>query len=782
MEPSWKKIFSKLSLVDDVNSSKEPPARKRVDVPISRPIQYEPSSPQFASPTSPRLVQNNEGAIYRHDTIVEQQTQIQKLREEKQLVMRQKSTISEQFLGAQILATHHEERIRNLNWQLEEEKEKLVSMTSTCNAKSQEISTMSNSVKILNEQNQRLQSRVAGLEKMLAAASHSNGKDLQSIYDCHSQLEATHADLRSKFTAEREIRQKLEKCSEASKSEAVHSRAAISKLEKEMANVDLIRPQDLRSLLVLRAWETMSKADVQDEEADSNEDFKSRWVPVGLQQRNLDEICSLSEIQELAIKLPKGPAYDPFYNQLSLFRCTVCCKSKFLMAMRSPASKEKSSRWLNEYLGDSKYFTCCWDQVCKDCFRAKLLESLASEWWSRLGSLQWLSCPRPSCVGALDIRCEADFQICLERDLGIIGNDFVKMYVKACAFRDILKSLDPRPSGDALEISAEVTKCLIDAGVMYSPFDNRFDVALVDETGCIPDFNPGTIYNAIMDRKPSPIPLFMKFFKRQQTSKECMACSKSMFEIDYGGVDAWKATCDDFQGSWQWNILIFPTKESQNCDHDFDICRACTAEHIRNTLVSCGPSACENLKCPQCNRKLTHQEILKLADTDTVAKYEKFLLQSFLSKEENFRWCLNPTCQNGELYSSEAPGDKIYCGECNFKMCFKHQVPWHKGQTCAQYDSERDPSFAKSHEWVKSNTKNCPNRSCRANIQKGEYCFHMTCSICSHEFCWECLADWDEIRVYGRGRHKEGCFFQTSEVGPMGLRGENIEQALRSIE
>lgn len=55
-------------------------------------------------------------------------------------------------------------------------------------------------------------------------------------------------------------------------------------------------------------------------------------------------------------------------------------------------------------------------------------------------------------------------------------------------------------------------------------------------------------------------------------------------------------------------------------------------------------------------------------------------------------------------------------------------------------------------------------------------------SICSHEFCWECLADWDEIRVYGRGRHKEGCFFQTSEVGPMGLRGENIEQALRSIE
>lgn len=155
---------------------------------------------------------------------------------------------------------------------------------------------------------------------------------------------------------------------------------------------------------------------------------------------------------------------------------------------------------------------------------------------------------------------------------------------------------------------------------MYSPFDPRFDSAFPDETGCIPEFNPGTIYLAFMDEDPSPVPLFSKFFRRLTKPKECMVCSKNMFEIDYGSVESWKEVCKGFAGPWMWKLLLFPTSENQKCDHDFEVCRTCTAEHIRNTLVSGGPSACGNLTCPQCNRNLEHQEIKQLADAETAAK------------------------------------------------------------------------------------------------------------------------------------------------------------------
>jgi hypothetical protein len=34
-----------------------------------------------------------------------------------------------------------------------------------------------------------------------------------------------------------------------------------------------------------------------------------------------------------------------------------------------------------------------------------------------------------------------------------------------------------------------------------------------------------------------------------------------------------------------------------------------------------GPGGCERLSCPQCNRRLSHQEITRLTDTKTVEKY-----------------------------------------------------------------------------------------------------------------------------------------------------------------
>ncbi|KAH8657140.1 hypothetical protein BGZ60DRAFT_545625 [Tricladium varicosporioides] len=467
---------------------------------------------------------------------------------------------------------------------------------------------------------------------------------------------------------------------------------------------------------------------------------------------------------------------------LSLDICSVCSKAKLSIRLDAHP-RYQPIKWLNEYLDQSRYFTCCREKVCKECFKKHLIEALRSRWWYKLGKLQWFPCPRNGCDETLGIRCEADLQICVERSLGIEADEYIKMYVKAVAFRQALQTLEPNPSDDTLKRAAEITQHLVNAKRMYSPFDPRFDVALVDETGCMPEFEPGTIYNAVADNNSSPIPLFLKFFRRQATPKECIACSKAMFEIDYGSIEAWKAMCDCFRGPWMWNILVFPTSEIQHCDHDFEICRVCTAEHIRNTLVSGGPSACENLTCPQCSRKFDHQEIHQLADAGTVAKYEKFLLQNFLSKEENFRWCLRPTCTSGQIYQKIPHNPKISCEVCQFEMCFKHQVPWHEEQTCIEYESQRDhgdPNFTKTQAWIRTNTKECPNPTCEVNIQKGEKCFHMTCSRCRHEFCWQCLAAWQDIRNRGKDGHNEGCFFRTSDVSAVEIRGETLEDALQA--
>ena len=203
--------------------------------------------------------------------------------------------------------------------------------------------------------------------------------------------------------------------------------------------------------------------------------------------------------------------------------------------------------------------------------------------------------------------------------------DLKNRYIKAVALRQVLENLDPIPADDILKRAAELSRHLITTNRMHSPFDSRFDPTVADETGCIPDFNPGTIVEAIMDVDPSPLPLFVRFLRRRSTPQTCMVCSKTLYDVDYENVDAWKSTCKGFEGSWMWNILSFPTREIQQCDHEFGVCRACTAEHLRSTIITGGPSACENLSCPQCRRKLSYEEIHRLADPDTIARYTPWL-------------------------------------------------------------------------------------------------------------------------------------------------------------
>lgn len=67
----------------------------------------------------------------------------------------------------------------------------------------------------------------------------------------------------------------------------------------------------------------------------------------------------------------------------------------------------------------------------------------------------------------------------------------------------------------------------------------------------------------------------------------------------------------------------------------------------------------------------------------------------------------------------------------------------HLPLTCKEFSfflNASDLAQVQSDLWVCSKTKKCPN--CLKDIEKNGGCNHMTCKMCSHQFCWMCLKDW----------------------------------------
>ena len=112
-------------------------------------------------------------------------------------------------------------------------------------------------------------------------------------------------------------------------------------------------------------------------------------------------------------------------------------------------------------------------------------------------------------------------------------------------------------------------------------------------------------------------------------------------------------------------------------------------------------------------------------------RYDKILLRRALALEPNFLWCLSRTCGNGQVHENvDLLLAAVQCEECGFRMCFRHQQPWHNGMTCVEFDSLRahgDPDYAQTQKYIIANTKACPH--CGVKIEKGTGCFHMTCKF-----------------------------------------------------
>jgi hypothetical protein len=299
--------------------------------------------------------------------------------------------------------------------------------------------------------------------------------------------------------------------------------------------------------------------------------------------------------------------------------------------------------------------------------------------------------------------------------------------------RAALEVLNPQPSLEALTIACALHQRLVDRGHMYEFFDARFQPNIPDDDGRLQPFNPGKVLLCDVDEGNQTVPIFTKFLRRRTVPKECAICIESLYEIDFETEEEWLVSCEGFCGPWMWKILLFPSKMTLNCEHEINTCKDCWATHLKTQLDQYGRNGCDRLSCPECGRILIFQEIRLYASDETLKQYEHFSTLKLLSADENFRWCLRESCQNGQLYEdTEFLDPRIVCEECAFEMCFTHQIPWHTGYTCEQYDNQRehgDPDFYETRQYMESNTKRCPGANCGANVEKDGGCFHMTCKL-----------------------------------------------------
>ncbi|KAI3324212.1 hypothetical protein HD806DRAFT_62813 [Xylariaceae sp. AK1471] len=485
--------------------------------------------------------------------------------------------------------------------------------------------------------------------------------------------------------------------------------------------------------------------------------------------------------------------------------CSMCYVPKFMdwqcSGRKSYLSEVAAQSWfrlrgLQEFDPLWGMTSCCHRRICNSCLYSALKETIRDMWWEDIvyGEMQRLRCPLVGCNRSFLLQPRRDLYEWFE-SVAFDLLDFTKSlrnFKQAGRLRRqlSLSISEISISQDDIRRSIELHKRLASHGYMRPLIPDWPDAAKSYGGVRIVDIE------ATREESSTRIPLFTEHFRKR--ARECSVCVTKCDEFDLGDLETWARAIEGCRGNWTWLISDFPTSELlPECRHAFDVCQKCIATHIEVQLDSRGQSAVNNIVCPSpdCSHKFTHAEIRRLATAGSFSTYDRFATINTLSALPNFRWCLRPGCSSGGLYESppapfltslwEFPAfqdpNHVICSDCGFGMCYECQVPWHMLRTCEEYKSK----LTSTEEWISANTKRCPGEGCGVPIQKGLGCFHMTCRQCSYEFCWECLASWDNMfvgRQYTRDGHADGCYFRGDRAWlPTMVDGPDLEDALLEL-
>ncbi|KAF7898182.1 hypothetical protein EAF00_004628 [Botryotinia globosa] len=203
-------------------------------------------------------------------------------------------------------------------------------------------------------------------------------------------------------------------------------------------------------------------------------------------------------------------------------------------------------------------------------------------------------------------------------------------------------------------------------------------------------------------------------------------------------------------------LADFPNRITAGCAHDSSCCNGCISHSIG---VQIETIKWDQLACPECPELLSFDDVKSFASEADFIKYDKNALLSYISNDPNFTNCLGLNCGDGQIHQDGDAQPIMTCGSCNFKTCFTHKMPWHSGLTCGQYDVRQKRTSKKdkrSERLIKRATKPCPK--CQVPILKNKGCDHMRCTHCDYEFCWLCMADFENILETSNAAHEVTCF------------------------
>ncbi|KAK3388837.1 hypothetical protein B0T20DRAFT_86585 [Sordaria brevicollis] len=183
------------------------------------------------------------------------------------------------------------------------------------------------------------------------------------------------------------------------------------------------------------------------------------------------------------------------------------------------------------------------------------------------------------------------------------------------------------------------------------------------------------------------------------------------------------------------NLSLMAYKITPGCNHKPTVCNACLGHWITSELET---KMWDRIKCPECPKPLEFAYVRRNAPRSVFKRYDELATRAALGNIPNFRWCKSAKCNSGQI--DDVKCVRFKCKACRASHCIKHDVPWHSGETCEEYDKrntqkKRDEKASEAE--ITKSSKKCP--SCNKAVHKFSGCNHITC-ICSHEWCYICLA------------------------------------------
>lgn len=190
---------------------------------------------------------------------------------------------------------------------------------------------------------------------------------------------------------------------------------------------------------------------------------------------------------------------------------------------------------------------------------------------------------------------------------------------------------------------------------------------------------------------------------------------------------------------------------SHACQHvERTICNQCIYKNAKTRLEN-SPNI--QMFCPEPNctaafdiKKICHT-IPNAATFDSTDNSDRYLKSHNNERKTEFIWCSHENCGSGQFHVLGQNNSPIVtCVLCKRQTCAIHNIKWHKGLTCEEYDRQQQNANL---------DKQCPK--CKSINENSLNSDRIICSICKYEYCSECKTDYKDIQNNGADRHKTTC-------------------------